>query len=70
MKLSKVFPVITFLVVVGSLGLSTFDLYEVTDVEMNFIMILVGSFGMGGLYKDAIRKGFAQYKEIKSKPGD
>ncbi|QMU53516.1 MAG: hypothetical protein GKS07_10910 [Nitrosopumilus sp.] len=67
MKLSKVFPVITFVVVIGSLGLSMFDIYEVGDTEIEFIMILVGTFGMGGLYKQAIKDGFSKFREIKEK---
>ena len=64
MKLSKVFPLITFLVLVGSFGLSVFDIHEVSETEINFVIILVGSFGMGGLCKKVIRDGFTKFKQI------
>ena len=65
MKPSIVFPAITFVVSVVTFGLSIFGVYEVSDTEIEFVIILVGTFGMGGLYKEAIREGFSKFKQIK-----
>jgi len=62
---SVVFPAITFAVLVVTFGLSIFGVYEVSDTEIEFVIILAGTFGMGGLYKEAIREGFSKFKQIK-----
>lgn len=65
MKPSIVFPAITFAVLVVTFGLSVFGVYEVSETEIEFVMILTGTFGMGGLYKKAIREGFSKFRQIK-----
>ncbi len=67
MNPSIVFPAITFIVVVATFGLSLFDVHQVSETEIEFVIVLVGTFGKGGLYKEVIREGFSKFKKIKDK---
>lgn len=68
MKQRKVFPAITFLVVIALLAIDVyFPDFEITETHIHYVGLLLSTFGLGGVYLKAIEKGFEKYREFKDK---
>ncbi len=66
-KTTKAIPFIIIIITSGFLAVDVFTEFVITDKHIEVLIMMMGTFGLGGIYKTAITKGFEAYKKIKEK---
>lgn len=67
-KTSKSFSAVVLIVTIALLALDVaIPDFSITETHITFIGMLLGTFGLGGIYVKAIKEGFGRYKDFKNK---